>query len=213
MKWLVFSYSLPAKINTAARVRIWRKLRKMGAVSHKSGTYILPSTEDCLESIRSLSAEVIHEQGEALVMKVDGFDNIPDSSIVELFQKERATDYQEIVTILAQLEMKLHDAQDNGKQSPAAFQRDFNKLKKNIENVAKLDFFQSGDQRWLLDRLHNVRKNLAIGNLVLLLFIAVGTLQPAALSRIREECLDTPHPKPVSVIKSNANTPYFLLKN
>src|SRR5689334_16039808 len=39
--WLLLLYALPAR-RTSARVNLWRKLKKFGAVQLKTSTYILP---------------------------------------------------------------------------------------------------------------------------------------------------------------------------
>lgn len=193
MKWLVLSYSLPSKLSASSRVRIWRKLQKSGAVSPKSGVYVLPHTEECAEALRWLVSEIEQAQGEALVMQVDHFGNLPDGKVVDIFRKERLNDYQEIENFLAELEQLIqatkeqnHDNRDN----VLAFNRDIKKIRKNIDEVSRVDFFPSFDKRKLLDRLHDLQQQLVTGNLILMILFSMGTLNASVLRKMMEESID-----------------------
>ena len=201
MKWLVLSYSLPSKLSASSRVRIWRKLRKSGAVSPKSGVYVLPHSEECVEALRWLVSEIEQEQGEALVMRVDNFENLPDGNVVDIFRKERLNDYQEIENFLAELERLIqaakeqnHDNQDN----VLAFSRDIKKIRKNIDQVSRVDFFPSFDKRKLLDRLHGLQQRLVTGNLILMFFFSFGAPDTTVLCKMVEESI---YPDSVETVK------------
>lgn len=187
MKWLVFSYSLPAKLSSSSRVRIWRKLRKSGAVSPKAGVHVLPYTKDCREAVRWLVSEVAKEQGEALVMQVDRFENIPNDKVIDIFRKQRAADYQEIEACLFELEQMIQAGQANREDNLLAFKRDIKRIKKSIDEVSKIDFFFSYDKRVLLDRLHRLQKSLMTGNLIMLILFSIATLETTVLPRMKEE--------------------------
>ena len=190
MKWLVFSYSLPSNLTAASRVRIWRKLRKSGAVSPKLGVHVLPYNDDCVETVRWLAAEVEQESGEAIVMQVDRFENLSDDKVINIFRNERMADYQQIEAFVAELE-KLLDAhrveQAKEPNNVVSLKRDIRKLKKNIDEVSRVDFFQIYDKRRLLERLHHLQKTLLTSNLILLFFFSMGALTSAALCEMKDE--------------------------
>jgi hypothetical protein len=52
MSWVVFSYSLPSKAQSSPRVALWRRLRRLGAISPAGGIYVLPSRDECLEAFQ-----------------------------------------------------------------------------------------------------------------------------------------------------------------
>jgi hypothetical protein len=58
MKWLVFSYSLPSKSRSSPRVTLWRRLRRLGSISVKTGVYPLPARDECIEAFQWLAQEV-----------------------------------------------------------------------------------------------------------------------------------------------------------
>jgi hypothetical protein len=190
MKWLVFSYSLPSNLSAASRVRIWRKLRKSGAVSPKLGVHVLPYNDDCVETVRCLAAEVERESGETIVMQVDRFENLSHDKVIDIFRNERMADYKQIEGFIVELEKllevhRMEDAKDPNKV--VSIKRDVRKLKKNIDEVSRMDFFKIYDKHRLLERLHHLQKTLLTGNLILLFFFSMGALNPTTLREMKDE--------------------------
>ena len=62
--WLVLAYKVP-RDPTASRVYVWRKLKKLGAVSLQDAVWVLPQTPQTLEHFRWLAAEIAEMKGEA----------------------------------------------------------------------------------------------------------------------------------------------------
>src|ERR671919_2563447 len=82
MRWVVFSYSLPSKAQSSPRVALWRRLRRLGAISPTGGIYVLPAREECQEAFQWLAEEVQHAKGEALVTHVDHFEGLTDGDLI-----------------------------------------------------------------------------------------------------------------------------------
>ena len=55
--WLVLLVSVPPH-PSSLRVRVWRKLRALGALALKKSVYILPFTPENFEQVQWLSQEV-----------------------------------------------------------------------------------------------------------------------------------------------------------
>src|SRR5437899_12749704 len=68
--WLVLMVSVPPH-PSSLRVRVWRKLRALGAVALKKSVYILPFAADNLEHFPWLTQEVPREGGHAQLLRVD----------------------------------------------------------------------------------------------------------------------------------------------
>src|SRR5438045_9032746 len=96
MSWVVFSYSLSSKGHSSPRVAIWRRLRRLGAISPSGGLYILPAREECVEALQWLTQEVQQAQGEVLMMHVERFDGMADAHLIELFRSARAAEDTEV---------------------------------------------------------------------------------------------------------------------
>ena len=93
MTWFVFSYSLPSKAQSSPRVALWRRLRRLGAITLTGGIHVLPAREEDLEAFQWLAEEVQQAKGEALVMRVEQFEGLTDADLIERFRRVRAEDY------------------------------------------------------------------------------------------------------------------------
>src|SRR5918911_2849116 len=85
MQWIVFSYSLPSQSRSAPRVALWRRLRRLGAVTPAGGVYVLPARDECLEAFQWLAQEIRQAQGDALVMRVEQFEGLDQQQLIGLF--------------------------------------------------------------------------------------------------------------------------------
>lgn len=140
MNWVVFSYSLP-KAGSTARVTAWRRLRSIGAVAPKAGVYVLPAREDCVEAFQWLAQEIEHSKGEALMMRVEQLDGLPDAQLIRAFQQARGRDYDEIDAAADQLEKSLRPRRNASRRDTAGAQDALEKLRRWHTNVARIDFF------------------------------------------------------------------------
>src|SRR5215831_15518122 len=75
--WLLLIHQLPAK-PAYARVKVWRRLQALGAVTVKNAVYALPSNEETQEDFAWLAREIVELGGEVLVCEaalVEGLDD------------------------------------------------------------------------------------------------------------------------------------------
>jgi len=199
MSWLVFSYSLPSKANANARVRLWRKLRRLGAVSPKSGVHILPDSPESLENLKWMTMEVEEAKGDALIMKVEKFENLSDQQLIELFRQERTQDYIEIEALLKQME----NQSGTSDEKTTALQRNIKKLRKSIEEIARIDFFQAGNKPFLTNRLQTLQKSLLTGNLILMVMFSIGTLNTVVLRKMKQESNLIPRKETIAIKRTD----------
>jgi len=149
-QWLVFSYSLSTKGKTAstARVTIWRRLRRIGAVSITgSGLYVLPDQRGCLESFQWLAKEIKQSGGEVAIMRVSAFENLSDSDLIKLFHQSRTEDYADIDTQISAIEAQSKTSE------LSELKQALGKLQNQLDTVLRVDYFQSPDGERLSNRL------------------------------------------------------------
>lgn len=79
-RWLLLIHSLPPE-PAYFRVKVRRRLKKLGALPLKNSVYLLPNTEDALEDLRWLAQEIRTDGGEAIVTTADVIDG---PSVAEL---------------------------------------------------------------------------------------------------------------------------------
>src|SRR5712675_1763754 len=93
--WLLLLYGLPAKGNTA-RVTLWRKLKKYGAVQLKTSAYVLPDQPEHYERFQWLATEIKESGGEATLLRVAEIEGMVDEQIIQLFNEARAGEYKDV---------------------------------------------------------------------------------------------------------------------
>src|SRR6185436_14190980 len=107
MRWVVLCYSLPSKASSSPRVALWRRLRRLGAISPAGGAYILPAREECIEAFQWLAQEIRLARGEALLIYVERFDGLSDTQLIEQFRAARQQEYAEVDAQAAALEQAI----------------------------------------------------------------------------------------------------------
>ena len=90
-EWVLLIHQLPPK-PTNLRVRIWRKLQKLGAVAIKNSVYVLPANEKAHEDFQWLKQEIESAGGEASVFKAASVEGATDQEIINAFREARDAD-------------------------------------------------------------------------------------------------------------------------
>src|SRR5258708_7174698 len=93
--WLLLLYALPTK-RTSARVNLWRKLKRFGAVPLKASAYVLPDDPTQYERFQWLAKEIRDATGEATLIRVAEIEGMTNAQIVEMFNQARKGDYSEV---------------------------------------------------------------------------------------------------------------------
>lgn len=137
--WLFFSFTLPAK-NQTARMRVWRRLNSLGAVIIKGALYALPARPDLHEQLTWLAKEVEELGGEALFLETGPPANMTASDISASFTQARDADWQvieqEILPLLDQTRQPGFDTD--------ALESARRKLAKRADSLQAIDYFPGG---------------------------------------------------------------------
>jgi hypothetical protein len=81
---------------SSLRVRVWRRLRSLGAVPLKRSAYLLPDTPERYEDFQWLAQEVQREGGEATLVRVHQIENVNPDDVRRLFHEPRDADYRQL---------------------------------------------------------------------------------------------------------------------
>ena len=126
-------FSLPAQ-RASQRVEVWRKLQRYGAVALRSSGYVLPNSPANQEKFEWLAAAIRNYRGEASVVHVQSFDDLPPDKLKQLFLEARSRDYE-----LLQRELKKILTVSSNRRSAVALSR----VRKRFQEIMVIDFFQS----------------------------------------------------------------------
>ena len=95
-RWLVLIHQLPPKPDYL-RVKVRRKIQRIGAVALKNSVYVLPGTDEALEDFQWLRREIIAEGGEAMLLDSDFLEGVPNGVLEQMGREERDREYRDLV--------------------------------------------------------------------------------------------------------------------
>ena len=139
-RWLLLVHQLPAK-PPYLRVKIWRRLQALGAISVKNSVYALPAGDQGLEDFQWLLREIEQGGGEGMVWEASVVDGLNDQGVRALFDAAREVDYAELAKELRGLAAdaeRLNTAQDS--ETPD-IKGKLVRLRRRYAEVSEIDFF------------------------------------------------------------------------
>jgi len=142
-EWVLLVHQLPAR-PTNLRVRIWRKLQKLGAVAIKNSVYVLPANEKTNEDFQWLKQEIQSAGGEAAVFRAGSVEGATDEEIISAFRKARDEEFAAIAAEFDGLTRRIREQSRAKHLSPArlaAHETELDKLHGELERVIGNDFF------------------------------------------------------------------------
>jgi len=135
MNWLLLIAQLPAR-PAYLRVKIWRRLREIGAVPLKNAVHILPDRPGFREAFDALLREIMAGGGSAVVSQ-SIFDERGDAEAKGLFQAAREADYRALEKELRTLAQK----RQRKKSHKPDLELKLEKARRRLMQIAALDFF------------------------------------------------------------------------
>ncbi|HEY8225472.1 MAG TPA: chromate resistance protein ChrB domain-containing protein [Pyrinomonadaceae bacterium] len=145
LEWLLLIHQLPPKPSNL-RVRIWRKLQKLGAVAIKNSVYVLPANEKTHEDFQWLKQEIESASGEATTFQAASVEGATDEEIIATFHKARDEEFAAIAAELDGLSGAVSQ-QTRGKHLSvgrlATHESELDKLHSQLETIIANDFFKA----------------------------------------------------------------------
>lgn len=126
---------------SSLRVRVWRKLRALGAVPLRKSVYLLPPTPDNFERFQWLSQEVQKDGGEATFLSVENVENMKRAEVIRLFQQVRDQDYRALVERYRKLARGLD--RKTPVRSTSRRNEELTRLARELERIREIDFFDA----------------------------------------------------------------------
>jgi hypothetical protein len=161
-EWILLIHQLPPQ-PTNLRVRIWRKLQRLGAVAIKNSVYVLPFNEKTHEDFQWLKQEIESSSGEATVLRAGAVEGATDAEIRAAFRKARDEEYAQITAELDGLTGAIREQKRGGHLSAgrvANYEAELDRLHKELERVLSVDFFGAAGRSPALSAYERSRKAL-----------------------------------------------------
>ncbi|QSQ25415.1 chromate resistance protein [Pyxidicoccus parkwayensis] len=157
-RWLLLLHQLPAR-PAYLRVKMWRHLQRIGAVSLKNSAWVLPANEDTREDLQWLAQEVAREGGEASMLEARLLEGLDDAAVEALFVAARDADYHALADEARALERD--SRRTLRKEGPQALSTGLARLRRRLEEVARIDFFNAPGRETLEGLLGALDERLA----------------------------------------------------
>jgi hypothetical protein len=136
VRWLLLIHQLPAK-PAYARVKAWRRLQALGAVTVKNAVYALPANEESREDFTWLAKEIVEMGGEAIVLEANLLVGLSDHDMQALFDAARDEDY----TRIAAEAREIAAGSDSSDKALAELAGLVARLRKQLDATVAIDFF------------------------------------------------------------------------
>jgi len=136
--WLLLIHQLPAK-PAYARVKVWRRLQALGAVTVKGAVYALPANTETQEDFAWLAKEIVEAGGEAMICEAALVEGLSDHEMQGLFDQARDEDYAKIAAEAREIATRRSEDMTDRELAETASQ--VARLRKQLDAVVAIDFF------------------------------------------------------------------------
>jgi hypothetical protein len=158
-RWLLLIHQIPPKPDYL-RVKIGRRLARIGAVALKNTVYVLPRSDAAQEDFQWVLHEVSAAGGEAALLEARFVDGLSDVDIENLFRTARDADFTALAKEARELEARL-DAKrlDDGEVRPQA-EGELVRLERRLEEITTIDFFSASGREATHGLITGIRDRL-----------------------------------------------------
>ncbi len=156
-RWLLLIHQIPPKPDYF-RVKIWRRLQRVGAVAIKNSVYVLPKSDQTLEDFQWIIREITQGGGDASLCEAGFVEGLSDSQIEALFRAARDADYASIADEARELSKRLHPRRAD-EDARGELETDASRLRKRLADEPHESVKDLADYR---NRVWATRKGIHI---------------------------------------------------
>lgn len=138
--WLLLIHQIPPK-PAYLRVKIWRRLQRLGAVPLKNSVYVLPANDQTLEDFQWVRREIVADGGDVTICTARLIDGLTDDQARALFVAARQADYNLLVEDTRKLASGLSRDGAPAPETINALESQVIRLKRRIGEIEAIDFF------------------------------------------------------------------------
>jgi len=138
--WWVFAFYLPGE-SAYARVKVWRRLQDIGAVSFKKALYLLPENPETLEDLEWTLKEVTTAGGQGIVFSASVVEGLSDGELQALFSAAREAQYKELADEVRKALASLDRAR--GRPAAGEVSEQVVLFRERLSAIEAIDFFQA----------------------------------------------------------------------
>lgn len=129
-RWLLLIHQIPPKPNYL-RVKVGRRLQRLGAVAIKNSVYALPASEQAQEDLQWVLREIVESGGDGSICEARFVDGLSHAQVEALFNDARDADYAAVAD-----EARSAPRGDDGEPGARLA-----RLRRRLDAIAAIDFF------------------------------------------------------------------------
>src|SRR5882672_10720730 len=138
-RWLLLIHQIPPKPNYL-RVKIWRRLQRLGAAAVKNSVYVLPRSEQAQEDLQWVAREIVEGGGDASICEARFVDGLSDEQVVAMFHTARDVDYAQVAEVARHLRKEIGSGSRISGEKRARADAELARLKRRTAEVSSIDF-------------------------------------------------------------------------
>ena len=156
--WLLLIHQVPAS-PPYLRVKMWRRLQKIGAVPVKNAVYVLPRCDQAVEDFHWVAREIIEAGGDASVCEATFIEGITNRGVIDLFQSAREADYTALSLEIKAMNEEIRSSADvDGWASGCV--TGVSRLRQKLNEIESIDFFPCPGREEAESLLGDIEKKL-----------------------------------------------------
>lgn len=161
-KWLLLIHQI-AQDAPNLRVKIWRNLKKHGAVLFKNAVYTLPYTNEHEEIMQWICNQIKDGGSDASLFITESLSKEQDAEIVKAFRDVCDKGYLELIDSCNILLKKIGQIEGtNGitDKSKDTLNKELNELIGSTEDIARIDFFHASQKENVFNKIYLMQQKL-----------------------------------------------------
>jgi hypothetical protein len=159
-RWLLLLHQIPREPDYL-RVKIWRRLQRLGAVAIKNAVYALPRSEERNEDLQWVMREIVIGGGEATLVEANLVQGMRDDEVEALFNGARDEDYRalaEDVRAAARAAPKRGKLKEDERRK---LETELARLRGRLDEIVAIDFFHASGRETVAGLLHDLEHRIA----------------------------------------------------
>jgi hypothetical protein len=145
-RWLLLIHQIPPKPNYL-RVKIWRRLQRLGAAAVKNSVYVLPRSEQAQEDFQWVAREIVEGGGEASICEARFVDGLSDRQVETMFHAVRDVEYAEVAETARGLLKRIGSGSRMSGAKRARADAEVARLKRRSAEIGSIDFLGAPGRR------------------------------------------------------------------
>ena len=142
-RWILLIHAIPPRPDYL-RVKVGRRLQKVGAIPVKNSVYVLPRSEGAREDLQWIAQEIVADGGEASLCESHFIGGLTDEAIEKQFRDARERDYRALARPARRLLESVSKARtrsDSRSQKSTNAEATLGRLRRRLEEIVAIDYF------------------------------------------------------------------------